>query len=140
MWKTVYVLVITSTLLVANFVTAQDLRSCNQPDETSAGLIMELSDWMTTRDPDDIRLRDNTFKIPVVKPKEIVVVTDETVCKHAIDALAKLPHASRPMKVYVIRMGPKYFAVHDPTDKTGEMVTVRIMDRRFHFIGGWTGP
>jgi hypothetical protein len=71
---------------------------------------------------------------------EIAIVTENRTCRKAIDGYSKLAGGRQPVSLYVIKMGKKYFAVHDPTDKAGDMMTVHIMNRKFVSIGGWTGP
>jgi hypothetical protein len=128
------------TGVLASSLQSQVAASCRPPDEKSSGIIAELRDWVTTNDLERIKERDRIFKIPVVNPAEISVVVNDRICKKAIEGYSKLPGGMRPARLYVIRMGSKYFAVHDPTDKAGDMMTVHIMDRKFKSIGGWTGP
>ena len=128
------------TGVLAPSLQSQVATSCRSADAKSSGIIAELRDWVTTNDLQRIKERDRIFKIPVVNPVQIFVVVDDRICKNAIKGYSKLPGGMRPASLYVIRMGSKYFAVHDPTDKAGDMMTVHIMDRRFKSIGGWTGP
>lgn len=133
------------TLIGLAVVVALPLRSqaptaCKKADDTTSGIIAELRNWVTTTDPERIQDRDSIFKVPVVNVSEISIVTDERICKRAIDGYSKLPGGLRPASLYVIRMGPNYFAAHDPLDKAGDMMTVHIMNRQFISIGGWTGP
>jgi hypothetical protein len=127
-------------VVVASPVRAQGPGACKNADDTASGIIAELRDWVTTTDTERIRDRDSIFKVPVVNVKEISIVKDERICRRAIDGYSKLPGGTRPASLYVIRMGPKYFAVHDPLDKAGDKMTVHIMNRKFVSIGGWTGP
>lgn len=119
---------------------SQVAASCRPPDEKSAGIIAELREWVTTTELERIKDRDKIFKIPVVDPAQISVVTSNQTCRRAIDGYSKLPGGRRPESLYVIKMGSKYFAVHDSADSAGNMMTVHIMDRKFKLIGGWTGP
>ena len=119
---------------------SQSTGACKKSDQTSSGLIVELRDWVTTSDPERIQDRDSVFKIPVVNPAEISVVTEERICRKAILGYSRLSGGRRPTSLYVIRMGKKHFAVYDPSDKAGDMMTVHIMNRKFASIGGWTGP
>ncbi len=133
------------TLIWLIFAVAMPLQSqtaaaCRQSDQTSAGIIGELRNWVTTTDAERISDRDSVFKIPVVPAAEIAIVMDDRICKKAIDGYSKLPGAMRPASLYVIKMGKKYFAVYNPLDKAGDMMTVHIMNRKFVSIGGWTGP
>lgn len=133
------------TLMGLMFVVALPLRSqtakaCRKSDQASAGIISELRNWVTTTDLERIRDRDSVYMIPVVSAAEIAIVTDDRTCKRAIDGYSKLPGGMRPVSLYVIKMGKEYFAVYDPLDKAGDMMTVHIMDRKFVSVGGWTGP
>jgi len=93
---------------------------------------------MTTTNPKQIALRDDTFHVPVVSPNQIVLVTDENVCARMIRAYADYP-AYTPIKLYVIRMGSKGYVGYDPDRKGGEFTAVYIFDTNFVHIGGWVG-
>ena len=70
---------------------------------------------------------------------KVTLVTDERVCAKAIQGYAAMPGGRIPASLYVIKMGTKFFAIHDPTDLAGDMETVHIMDSKFVSVGGWTG-
>jgi hypothetical protein len=46
-------------------------------------IIAELSKWVTTQDPAKIRLREQSFHVPVVPPDSIRAATDPRVCDRA---------------------------------------------------------
>jgi hypothetical protein len=128
------------TVVLAPPLRAQAPGVCKKADDTTSGIIAELRDWVTTTDPERMMERDSIFKVPVVNVKEISVVTNERICRRASEGYSKLSGGTRPASLYVIRIGPNYFAVYDPLDKAGDMMTVHIMNRQFVSIGGWTGP
>lgn len=112
---------------------------CRPVDNESARLIVELQDWMTTTDPERMADRDTLFKIPVVSPSQVVLVTDERICTKASDAYGPKAGSTEPARVYTIKLGTKGYAVYDPDQPAGEYRVVMILNTKFTQIGGWTG-
>jgi hypothetical protein len=125
--------------VAAGPVLGQGSTKCHPADDNSAGLIARLKDWVTTTDPERVDQRTNIFKIPVVDPKFIVLSTDEKICAKLVQAYAGVSGGYVPASIYVVKMGPKYYAVLDPTDPAGEFNTVMIFDSKLLRTGGWTG-
>lgn len=123
----------------ASGVGAQTTK-CRPADASSSRLINELKSWMTTTDPQRQADRDTAYKIPVVSVSSIALVTDERICAKLISAYAAIPGKNyTPANLYVVALGNKYFAVHDPADLAGDFRTVMIFDSRYVLTGGWTG-
>lgn len=123
-------------LLAVGYASALPAQSnCRPADDRSASLIAELSKWMVESDPVAVAHRDTLFKIPVVAPSTITLVSNQNACAKAINAYAA-PGAGR---VYVISLNGQYFAVLDPTYLAGEYQTVKIFSKNWKLIGGWTG-
>ena len=84
--------------------------------------------------------RDSVFRIPVVPPDQLVVVSDERICRRASRAYAKRLRVA-PGPVHVVQMGSgssTWYAVYDPVGGTqpGQMSAVLILDRRYRYLGG----
>ena len=120
-------------------LSGQAHTKCRPADATTSNVIGDLERWITSTEPDDILARDSVFRIPVVDLDQISVVTDEGVCAKAINGYAALAGNRTPKSLYVIRMGPDFFALHDPTILAGDLSIVIITDSEFRPIGGWTG-
>lgn len=118
---------------------AQGSLKCRPADATSANLIGQLQNWVTTTDPEDIAARDTIFHVPVVPVSQITAVTDEKVCTKIIQAYAAMPGGYTPLSIYAIKMGSKYYVGYDPNRKAGEYSIVHIFDSKYAPIGGWTG-
>ena len=128
-----------AVLLTVVPVSAQPTLKCRPADDTSENIIGDLKTWITTTDPERIAARDNIFKIPVVNLSQISVVTDERICGKVIQGYTTMTGGYTPSSVYVIKMGTKYYATHDPARKAGQHSIVHIFDSRYQSIGGWTG-
>ena len=123
----------------ATAVSAQTLQ-CRAADATSAGIIAELKQWVTTVNPERVSQRDNIFHVPVVSVNSITVVTDERVCAKVIAAYATFPQqAYTPTRLYVIKMGSKGYVGYDPDRIGGEFTAVHIFSTKYVRIGGWVG-
>lgn len=124
----------------AAHVHAQAPLKCRPADATSAGIIAELKQWVTTTNPDYISQRDNIFHVPVVSVNSMTVVTDEKVCGKVIQAYGTFPtHPYVPTRLYVIKLGSKGYGGYDPDRKGGEFTAVHIFSTKFVRIGGWVG-
>lgn len=135
----IFALLLTCAALHATPASAQGSPKCRAADDTSANIIGDLKNWITTSDPERIAARDSVFKIPVVGLSQISVVTDERICTKVIQGYAAMTGGYTPASVYVIKMGTKHYAVHDPADKADQHSTVHIFDSKYKSIGGWTG-
>lgn len=124
--------------VLASSVEAQ-AHKCGVANDTSAALISELKNWMTTQNPKRITLRDNVFHIPLVSVSQVTLVTDERICGKVVQAYAALPaFPYTPSRVYVIKLGTKNYAGFDPSRKGGEFVAVHIFDSKYIRVGGWS--
>src|SRR6266508_6031669 len=106
--------------------SAQESLKCRAADQTSAGLITQLTNWVTTTDPERIADRDTLFHVPVVPVSQITLVTDEKICVKVIATYAALPGGYTPPTVYVVKMGSKNYVGYDPTYKAGEYSIVFV--------------
>jgi len=118
---------------------AQGSPKCRPANDTSENIIGDLKNWITTSDPERIAARDSVFKIPVVSLSQISVVTDERICAKVIQGYAAMTGGYTPASVYVIKMGTKHYAAHDPARKAEQHSIVHIFDAKYQSIGGWTG-
>lgn len=126
-------------LLCGCVASAQGTLKCRATNPTSANLIGQLTNWVTTSDPERIAQRDTIYHIPVVPVSQLTLVTDETVCGKIIQAWAALPGGHTAATIYVVKMGSKNYAAYAPTDKAGEYSIVLIFDSKYKHVGGWTG-
>jgi hypothetical protein len=132
------VLLLVST---ANGAEAQTIKKCRAADQTTASIIAQLKQWVSTKNPERMAQRDTIFHIPVVDPKTITLVTDETMCGKVITAYSKLSGggAYTPARLYVFKHGSKGFVGYDPDRGIGEYGSVIIFNTKFVRIGGWAG-
>lgn len=123
----------------ATAVSAQTLK-CRAADATSASIIAQLKQWVTTVQPERVSQRDNIFHVPVVSVNSITVVADERVCAKVIAAYATFPQqAYTPTRLYVIKMGSKGYLGYDPDRIGGEFTAVHIFSTKYVRIAGWVG-
>jgi hypothetical protein len=131
------------TFIALCFVTRSaysQVNKCRLGDGTSAGLILELKDWVTTTDTARVRLRNTVYKLPTgIDKNQIVLSTDAKICAKAITAYAAVSDGYAPTALYVIKLGSKGYAVLDPTDLAGDYRTVMFLNTKFLRVGGWTG-
>ena len=108
---------------------------CRPPDSTSAALIRELSRYATATSGDDQLVRDS-LHLPLVSPSQVVLTTQEAVCKKANQAYqSKLTNSGSTAfsgRVYVVQIG-SFYAALDPAFNYGDprFWTVVIMDSRY---------
>jgi hypothetical protein len=113
---------------------------CRPADGASQSLINHLKQMMTTTDSAEIFARDNYFHVPVVSARQVRLATDAPTCERASAAYGPPTESMTKPRVYVVKLGSKGFAVLDPEQLAGEYQTVKIFDRKWVSIGGWTGP
>ncbi|HUF65997.1 MAG TPA: hypothetical protein VMM17_08470 [Gemmatimonadaceae bacterium] len=118
---------------------AQSTSKCRPADWRSDGIISHLKYRISATDPRDIRLRDSVYRIPVVPPNQITVVTDERICAKLVDAYSRGASGWVPVNLYVIKLGDNHYAVMDPEHKAGGFSMVMIYDSKYVRVGGWTG-
>lgn len=113
---------------------------CRPADSYTEMLIGTFKAEVTSTDPHVVSLRDSVYRIPVVPPDEITLVTDEKICAEIIQAYANLKGgAYTPARVYVIKMGSKGHAALDPDRKAGEFSILHIFNTKYVDVGGWVG-
>ena len=125
----------------ANSAAATSTLKCRPADQTSASIIAQLRQWVSTQDTATISLRDSVIHLPVVGPATITVVTDETICGKVIRAYTRFPTplAYTPVNLYVIKIGSVGFVGYDPDKKGGEFTAVHIFNPQYVRIGGFVG-
>lgn len=125
--------------LVASPLSGQ-VKKCRATDVTSAGLIAELKDWVTTTDTARVRLRNTVYKLPTgITAGQIVLSINEKVCTKAVTAYTAISGGYTPASLYVIKLGSKGFAILDPTDNAGDYRMLFFLDTKYVRVGGWTG-
>ena len=125
-------------------VAPVDAQTCRPADDVSRSLIAYLKAVVVTTDSAERVARDSIYKIPVVSPSSITLITSARTCSEAAQALtnAEVVKNTNPRSVTVVAVGSKYYAVEDPTWLVGErqLRTVRIFDARWKPVGGFSGP
>jgi hypothetical protein len=134
-----------TTLVLLLFIGAPvNAQACRPADDVSRSLIAYLKAVVVTSDSAERVARDSIYKIPVVSPSSITLVTTARTCSDAAQALrnAEVVKNPNPRSVTVVAVGGKYYAVEDPTWLVGErqMRTVRMFDSRWKPVGGFSGP
>jgi len=134
------VAVITLISLASVPVPGRSLTPACQPSNArAASLVSELRHLMAATDTWTVKERDSIAHVPVVPATEVRLVQDERICREALAAYHR-PHAvPRGRAVYVVQLGPHYYAVLDPDQLAGEFQTVRVFTSDWTDIGGWTG-
>jgi hypothetical protein len=119
---------------------SSQVKKCRAADETSAGLILELKDWVTTTDSTRVRLRSTVYELPAgITASQIVLSIDEKICAKAITAYTSISGGYIPASLYVIELGSKGYAILDPTDTAGEYRMLMFLNTKYVRVGGWTG-
>jgi hypothetical protein len=129
-----------SILASAGNAWGQAPTKCRPADSYTEMLIGTFKAEVTSTDPLVVSLRDSVYRIPVVPPGEITLVTDEKVCAEIIQAYSNLKHgAYTPARVYVIKLGSKGHAALNPDRKAGEFSILHIFNTKYEDVGGWVG-
>lgn len=110
---------------------------CKTAADTSARLTAEVRGIMTPTNK--VRLQ---AKVPVTPPAEISLISDESTCIRALDALnayifstsANPPSPLPEYPVYVLRVG-SYFGVFDPEQRVGEWHIIEFFDSLWNHVG-----
>jgi hypothetical protein len=121
-------------------ITAQ---SCQPADSLSSDMIDELNSLMA---PTDTVVR-GSLQLPSVATSQIALVTDQTVCMRAWQAVdstvratnPSAPANSAPRPLYVVTVGT-YWAVVDPRAHVGEWFPMYFFDpawKYLNMLGGW---
>jgi hypothetical protein len=139
MWKplALSVLISLAPALVLADTAASQTSPCLASDMHSEATIDRLRRIATDADSESVQLRAS-LKLPSVPAASVVLVSDSTLCRRAVeayDSLAVAPAAGR--RVYVIQYGSLY-AVRDPDPKAnvGEWSPIVFFDDAFRYLGG----
>jgi hypothetical protein len=115
-------------------------QTCRSADEMGQSLVSDLKKLVSTTDQRVISARDSFYRVPAVPVSGIVLVTSDSICAAAAQALNSLYSETKSRTVYVVSLGSSW-AVMDPADDpTGRYLTVLVFDQAWAKIGGYSGP
>jgi hypothetical protein len=115
-------------------------QTCRPEDALARSLVVDLKKMISTTDPRVVAARDSFYHIPIVPPSSIMLVTSDSVCAAAVQALNTMYGEAKTRSVYVAKLGSGW-AVIDPDDNpTGRYITVVAFDSTWTRVGGYSGP
>jgi hypothetical protein len=116
-------------------------QSCHAADSNSASMLHDLQQMADTGNTEYPVVRAK-LHIPVVPAAQVVLVSDDSTCTRARQALDSLIHATNPnaanplpaRPLYVIKVG-SVTAVNDPNGRAGEYTPIDFFDPQWSFLG-----
>lgn len=120
-------------------------QSCHTSDTESASLLFDLQQMADTGGTEYTVLRA-ALHVPAVPAAQVVLVSDDSTCARARQALDSLIHATNPnaanplpvRALYVIKVG-SVTAVNDPNSHAGEYSPIAFFDAQWTFLGNTLG-
>ncbi|MBA3646809.1 MAG: hypothetical protein H0W63_11620 [Gemmatimonadaceae bacterium] len=133
-----------SLLLVfalAAFAAPLGAQNCHGADSLSSDIITEINSLMGT--DDTVR---TTLGIPAATPSQVALVSNETICAVARQAVDSTVHSTNPLApatipqraLYVVTVGV-YYAIVDPTAMTGEWLSMYFFDANWNYVNSLIG-
>ena len=109
---------------------------CAGPDATSRAQIIRIGSLVSSPDTFNATFRDS-LKIVKVRPGEIALVAEPTICHRAVRALDSLENRSVPGgKVYVYRIGPQYLVERAENYDSLDHHWAGFFDRKWRYLSG----
>jgi hypothetical protein len=116
-------------------------QSCHAADSESASMLIDIRKIADTADASAVLMRSK-LHTPAVSAAQVILVTSDSVCVRARQALDSLIHASNPnaanplpaRALYVIRVG-SVTAVRDANARAGEYSPIEFFDPQWSFLG-----
>lgn len=120
-------------------------QSCHPSDSSSASMLEDLQQMADTGNA-EFRAFRAKLHIPAVPAVQVALVSDDSMCVRARQALDSLIHATNPnaanplpvRTLYVIRIG-NVTAVNDPNSRAGEYSPIDFFDLQWSFLGTMLG-
>lgn len=120
-------------------------QSCHASDSQSASMLLDLQQVADTGGTEYTALRSK-LHIPAVPATQVALVSDDSACTRARQALDSLIHATNPdaasplpqRALYVIRIG-SVTAVNDPNGRAGEYSPIVFFNPQWSFLGNMLG-
>jgi len=120
-------------------------QSCKTADSQSASMLIGLRKLADTTGTEYIVLRSK-LQTAAVSAAQVTLVSDDSTCARARQALDSLIHANNPnalnplppRALYVMRVG-SVTAVRDPAGRAGEYSPILFLDYRWSFLGTMLG-
>ena len=120
-------------------------QSCHASDSQSASMLLDLQQVADTGGTEYTTLRSK-LHIPAVPAAQVVLVSDDSTCTRARQALDSLIHATNPnaatplpeRALYVIKIG-SITAINDPNGRAGEYSPIVFFNPQWSFLGNMLG-
>jgi hypothetical protein len=134
-------LALTVVSVMAALPSREDVSVCVAPDEFTSDLIDGYRWADTTSDTATISWRQRV-SLPTVAYTQIVLVSDTTVCRRAVNkynaVLADSGDTRTSASAAVVKWGPTRYAVSDSARTVGEWIFEVIVDSSFTQVFGFT--
>lgn len=132
-------------LAVAAVPSLTMAQSCKAADSQSASMLIGLRQTADTADTESVVLRSK-LQIHAVPAAQVTLVSDDSTCARARQALDSVIHATNPnalnplpaRALYVMRVG-SVTAVRDPAARAGEYSPIEFFDSRWSSLGTMLG-
>lgn len=128
---------------IASFAVAQPAlaQACHASDARGQSMVLGLQRIADTAETSNVLVRSK-IHTPAVPATQVALVTDDSVCARARQALDSLIHATNPnaanplpaRPLYVIRVGT-VTAINDPSGSAGEYSPIAFFDPLWAFLG-----
>lgn len=122
------------------FVQVAEAQTCLPNDRYATAMILDLKAMMSATNTRQIADRDTLYHIPVVPVSSIGLVTADSICARAGDALNTLYAESKARRLYVARLGGGWAVLDPGADPTARFIPVVIFDSTWVARGGYSGP
>lgn len=135
MKKSVLTLLPLFLMLIAGIARAQSLPPCTGDSGNRAGLSNYLKTLVVATDPASVTLRQQ-LGIPTVPASQVVIITTNSICTSAGQAVSRELHVTPPngRSVAVVKVGSATYVVRDPTVKEGEHTVEFVFNGNFQVL------
>ncbi len=132
---------ILALLVISSFAQVAAGQACHAADSVSTDILAELNGLMTA--DDTVR---TSLQLPLATSSQIALITNETTCDRARQAVDSAVHATNPIApatlparpLYLASVGA-YFAIVDPMAHTGEWHPMYFFDGNWNYVNSLIG-